>query len=356
VEWYFKANEEFAYITIRNLIVKIVSIVLMVVFVRSSADIIYYGLISVGGVFGYSIINFIKFSKSVKLKFIKIDYLKHLKPALSVFLLTFATTIYCYLDSIMLGYIKDKYAVGIYSAAYKITTTVIAITTAINTIMLPRLSYYYENNETEKIKQILNTCYQLTLMISIPAVIGIEIFAEKIIYILSGAEFLSAASALRLMAPIIIFVSITNIIGIQIFYSAGHIKKTVISVFVGAAVNLIANSILIPIMTYDGAAIGTLIAEFSVLVVQVLIGKELLIFKKFDLNIVKILLSTFIMSGIILLVKNLIDIHYILDMAIYVIIAVLVYFISLFIMKERYIKEGIIGIKNKLRGRKNEEI
>jgi len=356
VEWYFKANEEFSYITLRNFIVKIISFVLTFIFIRKPADIIYYAIISICGIVGYSMINFIKFAKNTNLKFVKINYLKHLKPALSVFLLSFATTIYCSLDTIMLGYIKNESSVGIYTAAYRVTTTIITITTAINTIMLPRLSYYYEKNENDKIKRILNTSYQLTLLISLPACVGVEIFAEEIIYILSGTQFLGAASTLRIMAPIIIFVSLTNLIGIQIFYSAGHIEKTVISVFVGAAINLIANSILIPMMSYNGAAIGTLIAEFSVLVFQVLIGKELVIFKKFDINIVKLLLSTSIMSGVLLLVKDLINIHYILDMGLYIIIAIIIYFVCLLIMKEGCIKDGIVGIKNKLRGRKNEDV
>ena len=151
VEWFYKANEEFAYITIRNLIVKILSFVLIVIFVNDKSDLLLYALISIGSILGYSVINFIKFAKTVKLRFIKFKYLKHLKPALAVFLMTIATTIYCSLDSVMLGFIKDEYSVGIYSSAYKVTVSVIAVTTAINSIMLPRLSYYYKNNETENI-------------------------------------------------------------------------------------------------------------------------------------------------------------------------------------------------------------
>ena len=341
VEWYFKANEEFIYITIRNLIVKIISTVLIFYLVKDSSHIIYYTIIQIGGVLGYSFINFIKFTKNVKFKFIKINYLKHLKPALSVFLMSLSTVIYCSLDTVMLGYIQSEYSVGIYTAAYRVTTTIIAVTTAINTIMLPRLSYYYKNNETEKIRQILSVCFQLTLMISIPAVIGIEIFAEEIILLLSGPDFMTSVAPLRIMATIVLFVTLTNLIGIQVFYSSGNVKKTIISVLGGAIINLIFNFILIPIIDCEGAAVGTLIAEFVVLILQLIIGKELLIFDKFNKNIFKIIIASIIMTIVIIPIKMFISINYILLLLIGVATAVLIYFISLLLLKERYVQEGI---------------
>ncbi len=354
VEWFFKANEDFAYITIRNIIVKVLSFLLIIIFVKNETHILLYSIISIGATFGYCLINFIKFAKTTKLQKVKFNYFKHIKPALSVFLMAASTTIYCSLDTVMIGAIQNEYDVGIYTAAYKITTSFIAIITAINSIMLPRLAYYFETNDTEKIKPILNTCYQLMLMLAVPVVIACEIFPENMIYILSGSEFMSATPALRVMAPIILFVALTNLIGIQIFYSSGNIKKTTISVFCGAIINVIINSILIPHYSYIGAAIGTVIAEFMVLVVQVLIGKELLIFKKFNFNIFKILIASIIAGASMLGLKLLLNYGYIMTLVIGAIISILVYFVCLLIMKESLIKSAINIIKNKFKRKKQD--
>ena len=355
VEWYFKANEEFTYIAIRNLIIKSICTLLIILFVKTPNDILLYSIIYVGSTVLYSILNLFVFAFRTKLKPIKFKYLKHLKPALSVFLLTFASTIYTSMDTLMLGYLlgnSGNYAVGIYSASHKITNSFITIITAINAIMLPRLSYYYEKQEFEKIKNILNTCYQFILLIAIPLVVACEIFAENMVYLLSGAEFLEASSVLRIAAPTILFVSITNLIGIQIFYSSGNVKKTIISVVCGAVVNLITNFSLILPLKQNGVAIGTVLAEFTVLVVQLIIGKELLIFNKFDKNIIKILIATLIMCATIIPIKIFVNLSLVYSLLLCAVVGVIVYFLAIILLKEKYFQLFLKEIKHKFKKEK----
>ncbi len=357
VEWYYKAEEEFEYITIRNIVVKSLCLLLILLFVKDQSDIVIYSLIYIGSIMGYSLVNLIKFITKTKPKLTKFNIFKHIKPALTVFIMSVATTIYCSVDTLMLGYLtgsQGEYNVGIYSAVFKITSAAIAIITAINSIMLPRLSYYYTNNRIEEIKGILNTCYKIILMFSIPLVAACEILPKHVIYLISGEEFIAGYQALQIIAPIILFVSLTNLIGIQIFYSSGNIKKTIISVLFGAICNVICNSILIPVLDVRGAAIGTLVAEFTVLIVQVIIGKNLLIFKKFDKNIVKYILSTLLMSMFVLILKEKLPFSYIPSLLICAIVGILVYFLLLIILKEELTIYSLKTIINKLRRKQNE--
>lgn len=358
VEWFYKAEEEFGFITIRNLIFKSLSLFLIITLVKKESDIIIYSLIYVGSTLTYSIVNLIVFIVKVKPKFKKFKILKHLKPALSVFIMSVATTIYCSVDTIMLGYLtgeSGEYNVGIYSAAFKITSAIISIITAINSIMLPRLSYYYENNRVEDIKTILNTCYKIVIMFAVPIVIACEIMPDYLIYLVCGEEFIIGSTALRIIAPIILFVGLSNLIGIQIFYSSGNIKKTIISVLGGAGCNIVINSILIPFLGINGAAIGTLIAEFVVVLIQFKIGKELLIFEKFNKDIVKYLISAIIMGLLILGLKIILPVSYIKVLLLLTLIGVCVYFISLLLMRETLIIKFLSIIKNKIKRRKKDE-
>ena len=184
-------------------------------------------------------------------------------------------------------------------------------------------------------------------MLAIPVTIATMIFADNMIYLLSGPDFLEGTLSLIIIAPTILFISLTNLIGIQIFYSSGHVKKTIISVLGGAIINVILNLIFIPFFAQNGAAIGTLLAEFGVLVIQIIIGKEMLIFRKFDTNIFKIITASIIMCSCAFGLKYLLPLGYILELLIITAIGVGIYGIILLILKEK----NILFILNKLKSK-----
>lgn len=102
-------------------------------------------------------------------------------------------------------------------------------------------------------------------------------------------------------APTIIFIGMTQIIGIQILYPYGKEMLVIYSTLVAAVLNVALNLLLIPLFAEAGAAISTLIAEFSVLVVQVKLGKAYIPFRYIDRQVGIYLMSSVAMSlGILL--------------------------------------------------------
>lgn len=93
-------------------------------------------------------------------------------------------------------------------------------------------------------------------------------FAKEGIYFLSGSAYGGSIVPMRIIMPTLLFVGITNILGIQILVPLGKEKIVLYSEITGAIVDVILNAVLIPRFTSAGAAIGTLAAEFSVLIVQ----------------------------------------------------------------------------------------
>ena len=69
--------------------------------------------------------------------------------------------------------------------------------------------------------------------------------------------------------PTLLFIGLSNITGIQVLVPMEMESVVLRSEIVGAAVNLIVNYMLIPRLASTGAAIGTLVAEFTVLLVQI---------------------------------------------------------------------------------------
>ena len=122
-EWFYQGIEDFKYITIRGLFVKIFSVVLLFVFVKSKEDLLNYGWYMVMGVLGGNVFNFFRLRKYIhkeNLVFSQLNVFRHLKPALQVFSLNMVISIYIQLNPVLLGFMKNALAVGYFTAATKL--------------------------------------------------------------------------------------------------------------------------------------------------------------------------------------------------------------------------------------------
>ena len=110
-EWFYQGMEDFKYITIRGLIVKMLSVALLFVLVKDRSDLLYYGVYSVVGVVGGNIFNAFRLRKYIKFHLLELKELhpmRHLIPALRIFLLNVVASIYLQLDTVMLGFLKGN--------------------------------------------------------------------------------------------------------------------------------------------------------------------------------------------------------------------------------------------------------
>lgn len=345
VEWYFQGMENYTYITKRSIIFKIISIILMFIFVNKKEDIVIYAGILVFALVGANILNFFKVKKEILISFKNLNIKKHLKPILTIFSMNIAISIYTNLDSVMLGYRSNEYSLGIYSASSKMIHLVLGIVTSLGAVLLPRISNYIINKQEKELKEILENTLTFLLALSIPCVIGIILTADEIIKIFSGNEFIEAVKTMRILSPVIFFIAFSNFLGIQILYPRGEEKKVLYSVIVGAIINFSLNWILIPKYAENGAAVATVIAEGFVLLTQIFLGYKYLKFKIFTFeNLKVILVSIFMGIGLLLMTNYYTEKSIIISLLLKIIVGILIYIISLVILKERF----IIGYMNKV--------
>ncbi|NRN93963.1 oligosaccharide flippase family protein [Lactobacillus helveticus] len=112
-EWIYTIYEDYAYITVRSIVFKIISIVLLFLLVRKSEDYLIYATITVFSAVGSNLLNFIHVRSFVHIKLTtKTNWKYHLKPILVIFASAIAVTIYVSSDTTILGLIKNEYAVG----------------------------------------------------------------------------------------------------------------------------------------------------------------------------------------------------------------------------------------------------
>ena len=264
-EWFYQGIEDFKYITIRGLIVKIAAVIVLFTMVKTQEDILWYGGYCVIGVLGGNIFNFIRLRKFIHFTHLKnLHPFKHLKPALHIFLLNLIISLYVNLNSVMLGFLKDSESVGFFTAATRLSQIILGIVSALGTVMLPRLSHLAANNEMDEFNRLAQKAVQFMFAITLPLSIGCFFIAPYIIPIFCGMSYQPAIKTLQIISPAVFFIALSNIIGIQILYPQKQETKVIQSTAIGAITNIVLNFALIPQFSHLGAAISTLCAEITV--------------------------------------------------------------------------------------------
>ncbi|OYP44145.1 flippase [Prevotella sp. P4-98] len=349
--WFYSGIEEFKYITTRNLIVKIISVVYLLSVVKTQDDLLLYGVYIVFGTIGNNILNFIRLRKYVFFKtiqFEKIDIWRHFKPAMSIFIFNIVTSIYLNLDKIMLGFFQDDQAVGYYTAATNLSHVLLYTVTSLGAVLLPRSSNLIKNNKIDEFSRLSYKAYRVVLILSCPITFGVICLAEPLIHLFCGSGFDPAIITLRIISPIIIIIGISNIVGMQVLYPLGKIKIVTISTCVGAALNFICNIIYIPIYSQNGAAFATVLAELSVTLTQIIIASKYIPFKIINSVSVKYICFSLLMFGICLIVATLLtsDIQ---KICILPITGLFVYLALLLVSKDEFVYELLNIIKTKIK-------
>ena len=269
MEWMFKALEQYRYITVRSVFFKFVSVVAMFMLVHEQKDYITYAAISVLASAGSNFMNLTQIRKYIDLKPVgPYNIKKHIKPVLVFFTMTCAATVYTNLDSVMLGFMATDADVGYYSAAVKIKNILVSVITALGTVILPRVSYYFERKMMDEFWKVISKVFRFVVLLAAPLTVYFMIFARNGIYFLSGENYENAVAPMVAIMPTLICIGLTSVMGIQILVPTGRESVVLRSYIIGAVVDCIINALLIPRLQALGAAIGTLVAEAGVLAYQ----------------------------------------------------------------------------------------
>ena len=269
MEWLYKALEQYTYITIRSIIFKFVALLAMLLLIHKQDDYVIYGGISILAGSASNIFNFINAHKYIDFKPVgNYNICRHLKPVGVFFAMSCATTIYTHLDTVMLGFMATDEDVGYYDAAIRIKAVLVSIVTSFGTVLLPRASYNIEHGLWDDFWRISKKAINYVFLVASPMMLYFIFFAKEGIYFLSGPAYTGSIIPMQIIMPTLLFIGLTNILGIQILVPLGKEKVVLYSEIAGALVDVIINIILIPKFRSAGAAVGTLVAELVVLAVQ----------------------------------------------------------------------------------------
>ncbi len=348
INWFFFGIEKFKLTITRNTLIKVLSLILIFIFVKTPDDVWKYTVILSGSTLFSNLVLFSFLKKYVKfVRINKKEILKHFKPCIVLFLPVISVSIYKIMDKIMLGVMSTVTEVGYYENAEKIIQVPIAIITALGTVMLPRVSNMLYNNQEEEVKKTISKTMPFIMFLAFPMMFGIIAISKDFSLIFFGEQFEKSAYLMQLLAITIIFLSWGNVIRTQYLIPKEKDKEYVISAILGAIVNFLINSWLIPKYASIGACIGTVLAEFVVMFYQSLVVRHELFLKKYIQESIGFLLKSIVMFVIIIIIGNNIRDNSILRMVTQIFVGVIIY--VLLNIKYIYINIGLKDLISKIK-------
>lgn len=281
INWLFFGLEKFKLTVTRNVIVKMISLINIFIFVKSSSDLWKYILIlALGSTFGESMV-WIAVPKYVSLCKPRWSEMKtYFKPIIKFFIPVIATSIYTLMDKVFIKYYCDASQVGYYENAEKIVSVGRLVTVALGTVALPNATRLVTIGKNINLKQSIDKSLFESVWFAVAFFYGISGIATNFVPLFLGEEFRNSICIVYELLPCIFCWAIANVFRTQYVIPKQKDNVYIGSQIVAAIVNFVFNLVLIPCFGTAGAAIGTVVAELTVCVAMVIASKNVINFKK----------------------------------------------------------------------------
>lgn len=350
ISWFYRGIENFKWVTLWQIIVKIVSIICLFTFIKEKSDLVLYIiLLSLSTLLG-NLSMWLKIKKNTTLiSYKKLKPMKHLKNTFVYFIPSIATSVYTQLDKLMIGWItKDDFENGYYEQAIKMVTMCKTLVLSINTVMSSRMSYLFENKKYEEIKERISTTINYILVLSVPITIGICSIASDFVPVFFGEGYDKVIILLYILSPIIFVVGISNALGACYFTPSGQRARSNKVIILGAFVNALLNLFLICPLKSIGASIASIIAEAVIAIIYLYMGKEYISLKNLAIMIWKKIFASMVMLVVIIIIKYFTETT-VVSLFIEIVAGASVYFIILLILKDKIIMNMLIFLITKFK-------
>lgn len=343
ITWFFQAFEEFKIITIRNFIVKIIVTVCIFVFVRHKDDLWIYMLIySTSELFSQAAMWFNMKKRIEKTGFSTLGIRQHIRGSMIMFLPQIITTLYTLVDKLVLGLFTTETQVGYYSQSERIVKLTLTIVSSMGVVMMPRIANIASHGDIKEIDRMLSKSRRFICFMAFPMIAGLLGISDNFTDWFFGAGYEPVSYLMCIISPIILFIGLSDLYGMQYLIPNGHIKEYTLSAAGGAAVNVVLNIVLVHKYQAVGVSLATVVAE---LVVAVLMWKFSKKYIKLSEKVSLVYAFAAVVIGFIVKILDTVLPCSILTTIAEMSVGVLIYITILYVVKDKLLMEILYRFK-----------
>ncbi|MFB6225398.1 MAG: polysaccharide biosynthesis C-terminal domain-containing protein, partial [Candidatus Paceibacteria bacterium] len=229
-----------------------------------------------------------------------------LRKALPMFVIITLNIVYFQIDKLMLSVMDTQAAVGYYGAAYKILEILITFPGMFVGLLVPLMTKHFLY-APDAFQDVIDKAFTILYSLAIPVAVGGIVLSKSIVLLISGDDFLPSQWALQILFVAIFFIFISNLFG-HILISTKHQNRSMIASILGAILNIVLNLVLIPMYSFIGASVATVITEGVVFVIYLILTfRYVQITPRLNaFQVVRVLIATALMTLVLLYMPPLI--------------------------------------------------
>lgn len=347
ISWFFQGIENFKIIVFKNVIIKLVSLLLIFLFVKEQNDVSIYILIYALSTFIGNLSLWTSLKKEIVLvRFQELKIISNIKFIFLLFIPQVANRLYALIDKTMLGImVSDIAETGFYEQSEKIVKIWITLITALGTVIMPRIANYYAKKNNKKINELVEKTLRYVFFCAFPMVFGLIAISNNIIPLYLGDGYTKSISLIQILSPIIIIIGLNNIIGNQYLIPTNQQKKYTYAVVSGCICNFVVNFILINKIGAYGASISTIISEIVVLGIEIYFTKNQFDYGKIFKSSKNYIISSVIMFMVAFALRNVTE-SMIINCLIQLISGFFLYILILILLNDSFFIEIVNKIKS----------
>jgi O-antigen/teichoic acid export membrane protein len=276
--------------------------------ITARLGVVWFAFAYLVGSLAVAIYSLTVYSTKFSLPHIEVDvkFWRRILPEALPFALTgLFTTIYFYIDSVLLSVMSGAEAVGWYNAPYRLIMVLLFIPTVISTAVFPAMSRFHAT-ANDSFRLIYKRYFKYMAIVSVPLGIGTTLLAGQIITLIFGVAYGNSAIALQILIWATVFIFLTAAF-LRLFETSNRQMIVTKIAAVGLVENVTLDVILIPRFSYVGASIATAATELTVLLLCVFVSSRITypLSKKDAAGLVKIGAASVLMGLLIVCLGNL---------------------------------------------------
>lgn len=351
ISWLFMGIEDFKKTVFRNTMVKIVSLVMIFLIVKTKDDLVIYTLIiSLSNLFGNVSMWVYKNRVVYKRKKVKMkNFKKHIINAGILLIPQICFQIYTGYDRNVLSIVSTSEQVGLYDQSQKLIRISISVITSLSLVMLPRMSNIINNSfDKEKINKLLKESMSITSFLAIGCSFGLFAISNNFVPWFFGTTYLDVIELLKMTSIVGVFTSIGGVLTNQFAIPANRKKACVIPVFIAAIISIIFNLILGSVYGAVGACVTIILAEAISFVLKLFYLRKELNYSILFSDFLSYLLAGICMVASIVFLDNIFDLNPgIVSTILEIIVGGTMYMISSMLLNKK-LREQVIRIIYKI--------
>jgi O-antigen/teichoic acid export membrane protein len=268
-DWLFQGLEDFRFIGLRNMILQAATLVALFVFVRKPEDFVVYAGLASATTLASGLVSSARAVARTRPVLRGLAPGRHLKGLLSFTGINFLIAAYTNADFLSLGLFSTTQEAGYYTIPIKLARLTAVLGASLSTVLLPKLAAYASSGDEEGARATLRRSSSFLLLFALPAGAGLAATADRLVAIFGGPGYESAVPTLRAAALLVPLFTFTNFLQMQVLVPRGKEGRLAMAFGAGLGAAALANALLTPRFGHDGTMAATIIAEATVLAVQV---------------------------------------------------------------------------------------